>query len=480
MSRILFITEFSKAMLLSGGFVAFGPMWLSAILKKDGHQCEISNTSYEEAEGVFESFKPDIVAFTAYTGGHVQRAELNKKLKQKYKFYSMLGGSHPTLVPEMIEEWEDIDALCIGEGFEAMPEFINKLEKGEDITKVPNWWVRVDNKIYKNSPRPLMKNLDSLPFPDRSLYNKYEFYMMARTATVSTSFGCPFECTYCYNSPLHDMRLDGDPMHRRRSVDIVIKEIKQLRKDYPKIEYLIFRDDIFNLNENWLKEFAEKYSLEIGLKFFCPVRPELVTETVADYLKKAGCYYVGAGVESGNDHLRNVVLKRPMTKEQIVDGLNRLRERNIRFTTYNLIGTPGETLETAMETWELNVKCRPTFADSCILTPYPKTEIYKYAVENGYLDPDVKYPLSFRQDSLLKLKDKKRLENFHQLFGISVRFPFLMPIVKILIRLPFNSFYTFIRKFWKGYCFRYMVYPYRVSLLQSARVVYSWMFVHKG
>jgi len=304
---------------------------------------------------------------------------------------------------------------------------------------------------------------------------------MAKTATVLTSLGCPFACTYCFNFPLSKVILqEGDPQHRRRSVDNVVEEIKQIRKNYPKTEYIFFRDDIFNLDEDWLRDFSEKYSKEVGLPFFCLARAEILTEKTADYLKKAGCYYIGAGIESGNDKLRNEVLKRPMKKEQLINGFKLLRDRKIKFSTYNLIGTPGETMETAMETWKLNVQCRPTFADSCILTPYPKTEMYNYAVANGYLDPNIKYPLSFRQDSVLKLKDKNMLENFHQLFGVSVKFPFMMPAVKVLIRLPFNSLYSYIRKFWKGYCFRYQVYPYRVSMWQSVKVVYDWLFVHKA
>jgi radical SAM superfamily enzyme YgiQ (UPF0313 family) len=294
-------------MLLSGGFVSFASLWLSAVLKREGHQCDITNVNYKEAVEVIESFKSDILAYSAHTGFHVAMVELNRKLKKRYNFYSIFGGPHATYSPEIIEE-DGIDAVCRGEGFEALPEFVNKLEKGEDITKVQNFWVKVDKKIYQNSHRPLIKNLDDLPFLDRSLYNKYKEYRWTKTASIMTSIGCPYKCTYCFNHLNHKMRLKGDRIVRQRSVDNVIEEIKQVRKRYPNIEYITFRDDIFIQNTKWAKEFAEKYPREVGLPFHALMRPELITEEIGDYLKKAGVHYVGTAVESGNDYLRNVIL----------------------------------------------------------------------------------------------------------------------------------------------------------------------------
>ena len=479
MSRILFIAHIDRTMLLSGGFVTFGPMWLSAVLKKQGHKCDIAGVDYKEAAKAIRDFKPDIVAYTAFTGGHDLMTELNRKLKEKYNFYSMFGGPHATFSPEMIEE-DGVDAVCRGEGFEAMPEFVDKLEKGEDLTKVKNFWVKVDDKIYKNDTRPLIKNLDVLPFPDRGLYDKYKDYRLARTATVMTSQGCPYDCTYCFNHQLHKMRHKGDPVFRQRSVDHSIAELKQLKRDYPKIEYIIFRDEILTINKKWVKEFSEKYAREVGLPFYCLMRPEIITEEIIDDLKKAGVYYIGIGLESGNDFIRNKVLNRNMSKKQIINGLKIVREKNVKFSLYNIIGAPGETLDTAMETWELNVKCKPTFADSFTLTPYPKTDIYKYSVENGFFNPNTKIPTTYHEKIILDLKDRKKLENLHHLLGVAIEFPFLMPLVKnVLIRLPLSPLYNKIRKFWKGYVYRYRIYPYKVNVRESARIIFNEIFVSK-
>jgi anaerobic magnesium-protoporphyrin IX monomethyl ester cyclase len=479
MSRILFIAHIDRTMLLSGGFVTFGPMWLSAVLKQHGHQCDIAGVNYTEVEKAFQEFRPDIVAYTTFSGGHKTYLDWNRQLKQKFKFFSMFGGPHVTFSPEMVEE-DGVDAICRGEGFEAMHEFVNKLEKGEDITNVKNWWVKVDGKIYKNEQRPLIKDLDILPPPDRSLYNKYKDYMLARTATVMTSQGCPFNCTYCHNHQLHKMRLKGDPVFRQRSVDHVISELKGLKRDYPKVEYLIFRDEILTINKKWIKEFSEKYPKEIGIPFYCLMRPEIIQADVIDNLIKAGLYYIGIGIESGNDFIRTEVLNRKMTKEQIIKGLKILKDRNVKFSMYNIIGAPHETLETAMETWALTVKCKPTFCDAFLLTPYPKTEIYDYSVANGFFDPNIQYPETYHERIILNLKDRKQLENFMHLLGVAVEFPSLMPLIKnVLIKLPLRPIYNKIRKFWKGYVYRYRIYPYKVSAVESIRIIYNEIFVSK-
>ncbi len=117
------MTDIDKSMLLAG-MVPLGPSWLSAVLKREGHQCDIAGISYNEAERSFKEFKPDIVAYTAFTGSHVPMIGINKKLKEKFNFFSMFGGPHPTFSPEMVEE-DGVDAVCRGEGFDAMPDFVD-------------------------------------------------------------------------------------------------------------------------------------------------------------------------------------------------------------------------------------------------------------------------------------------------------------------------------------------------------------------
>ncbi len=464
-------------MLLSGGLVSFGPLWLSAILKEQGHQCEISGINAKEVYALCKRFAPDVIAYTAYTGNYDPMMEINKALKKKYKFFSAFGGAHPTFSPEIIEQEESIDGICIWEGFEAFPELVTKLEKGEDITKIKNWHIRDNGIIHKNPGRPLLKNLDTLPFLDRSLLDKYRAYLATKSASVMTSLGCPFQCTYCFNHQLHAIRQDGDPIMRRRSVDNVIEEIKLIRKSYPRVEYIIFRDDILVTDRKWGEEFAEKYPREIGLPFLCQSRPEYLTEEIVDILKRAGAFFIGIGLETTDDFLRKEILKRNVTREVIYKATKTVQDKGINYTIYNLMGLPHETFETAMQNWEFNKQFRPSFAESSLMIPYPKTDIYNYSVEHGFLDPNTKYPHDIHDRIILDIQDKRRIENFSLLFGLAVEFPFLMPLIKVMIRLPFRPLYFLMRKLWKGYCYRNRAYPYKISAKECLRVLYDELFV---
>jgi len=457
--RVLLVTEINKTLIFSG-FLSFGTMYLSAVLKKAGHQCDVTSVDYDEAEGVFREFSPDIVAYSAFTGLHLPMVEINRRLKKKFDFFSMFGGPHPTFSPELIEEEEEIDAICRGEGFEAVPGLVDKLQKGEDITRTPNWWIRKDGRIYKNPVGRQIGSLDDLPFPDRSIFDKYPSYRKTKSFSFMSAFGCPYNCTYCFNHQLHRMLAKGDSIIRRRSVDNVIEEIKQVRAKYP-LEYVLFRDEIFTLNKNWVKEFSEKYSKEIGLPFYCVLRANHVTGEIIDDLKRAGLYNVTFAVEAGNDFIRNKVLKRNMSKEAILRAARILHDRKVPFFTYNMIGSPGETFEMALETWDLNVKCRSTGTWAYLVYPYPKTELYDYAVSNGYLDEEKagEFLSTYHDKSILNLKDKREIENFHKLFSIAVEFPFLIHIIKFMVRLPLHNFYNVIRKLWRGYTSYVKVYP---------------------
>jgi radical SAM superfamily enzyme YgiQ (UPF0313 family) len=371
----------------------------------------------------------------------------------------MFGGPHPTFSPELIEE-EGIDAICRAEGFEAVANLVNKLERGEDITQTPNWWIKEDGRIYKNPIAHQVKSLDELPFPDRGIFDKYPSYMKNKSFSFMTGFGCPYNCTYCFNHQAHKMLMKGDKIIRRRSVDNVIEEIKEVREKYP-LQYVLFRDEIFTLNKNWVKEFSIKYTREIGLPFYCVLRANHVTEEIIDDLKKAGVYNVTFAIESGNDFTRNTVLKRNMSKEAILKASKILYDKKVPFFTYNMIGAPGETFDMALETWELNVRCRPSGTWAYLVYPYPRTELHNYAVSNGYLDKDKtkEYLMTYHDKSILNLKDKRKIENFHKLFSIAVEFPFLIHIIKFLVKLPLHNFYNLIRKIWRGYTSYTKVYP---------------------
>ena len=452
------------------GIEPMGLMYLSAALKTAGHQAEICKAFSREVKRSLSKFKPQIIGFSLMTGFHIRALELNKRIKKDYKCFSVVGGPHPTSFPEIINA-EGIDAVCIGEGELAMVELANCLENGDDVTDVANFWIKKNGEIFKNGVRPLIEDLDNIPFPDRELYNKYSFRKSYKSKAFLSSRGCPYNCTYCFNHIYKKIYANKGKILRLRSIDNIIEEIREVKDRYP-LKYVFFIDDVFIITEDRLREFSEKYRKAIGLPYACSARVESITREICKLLKASNCHLISMGIETGNDYLRREVRQRKMSKEKIINAFQMLREEGIKTHSQNLIGIPGETLADAFETIQLNIRCQPTIPHITIFTPYPKLALTEKAKELGIFPGDFDRISAevYTSKSILKLKDKYQIENLHKFFAIAVRFPFLLPLIKILINIPANFFYKYIRNIWQGYSYRKHFYPYRMSLYENLKL----------
>ena len=147
-----------------------GIMALSSFLKQNGHECFFVDLVLEKDYlKVIQNIKPDIIAYSITTGKHVYYQQVNLKLKEKFNFNAIFGGPHTTFFPEFIEE-KGVDVICRGEGEYPLLEFAEALQLQKDYRGIKNLWVKKDGKIYRNEVRPLIEDLDSLPFIDRERF----------------------------------------------------------------------------------------------------------------------------------------------------------------------------------------------------------------------------------------------------------------------------------------------------------------------
>ncbi len=446
MAKIAFIQEELRE--------RFGIMILSAVLKQGGHQCEVF--VQERSAGLVQeviAFQPDVIAFSTMTAGAAFTHNLAPQLKKQSSALIVMGGPHPTFYPEVINE-AYLDAICIGEGEYAFLALMDALDKKQDYTKTNNFWFKKDGKIIKNGLQPLA-DVNSLPMYDRALY--YEKFPELKQVPTRKFFlvrGCPFNCTYCFNHALKKIYQGGDmPFVRYLDPDKIIQEMKYTLKKYGGT-WVQFNGDTININRKWFMTFLEKYKKEIDMPFLCNVRIERVDEEMVKKMKEAGCDRVDFGVEHGDETIRRDILKRNMTNQQIIDGGKLFRKYGIRVQTANIIGVPGETVESAMKTVRLNRHFKPELARCFVLQPYPRTEIYDYAVANGYLDESdafsnlgTGFQIGFdgsAEGMTLKLKEAKQLTNLYYFFNALVRHKWLEPIIRLLLKLPPNRFFLFV------------------------------------
>ena len=169
------------------------------------------------------------------------------------------------MVPEEAIQLDGLLGICIGEGEFPILDLVTALENKSDYLNIANFWFRSGAEIVKNPVRPLINNLDDLPFPDRELFDYQQIVNdnYDDGAEFMVGRGCPFLCSFCINKSLQDLYRGKGPFVRYRTVDHVVAEIRQVVATYSNIAKITFQDDILALNKKWLAEFSEKYALEM-------------------------------------------------------------------------------------------------------------------------------------------------------------------------------------------------------------------------
>ena len=422
--------------------------FLSAALKKAGHKTDLLllyDVNKKDIAKKIAGFRPDLIAISSVTDQIELSKDIIKHIYEKYKLPIILGGVHPTVKPEECIRIPHLIGICIGEADEALPEFVDLLERKKDYTKTMNFWFKKDKKIIRNQVRPLIQNLDKLPFPDRNIFNKYlkydgEFEFIG-------SRGCPFQCTYCINSFMMNLYKGKGKYVRYRSVDNLLKEIEEVRKNN-KITSVMLDDDTFILNKEWLREFADKYPRYIRIPFVCNARADRLDEETAKLLKKAGCFEVKVGVESGNDSIRSKILKRPMTNRQIRDAFKVIKKYEMKATSFNMIGMPYETEKEIWDTIKLNRDIKPYRMGVSVFRPYPGTDSYRLCKEKGWVS-NRKVRSYFDEVTVLDQPSipKEKLRYYYRIFRISAWHPIIAPFFRLIARVKISkdkSFYDIV------------------------------------
>jgi len=472
--RFLLITDALNY--VGGGFEPLGMLYILSAVRLAGHEVDIVESDYRKAVEILKTWKPEVCAYSLYTGYHKPLIELNKQLKKQYKFISIFGGPHPTFFPEMIEE-EGVDAICRGEGEEAVAELLRSLENGYDHTKIRNFWFKQDREIIRNGMRPLQQDLDKITFPARDLFYRYPIVRANKVRVVVTARGCPYSCTYCYNYKIKELYQELPGAHlRHRSVDSVIEEIKEIKDHYP-IDFVYFGTDNFTTRSGWVQEFAEKYGEKLKIPFLCATRPE--TARLEDFkaLKKAGCVTVYMGIESGDESLRRELLNRRMKNVQIVKAADYIHQADLSLATFNMMLFPGETLKQAWSTVYLNQKCKTDYTWVAIFQPYPRTKLAEYAVEKDYFDGDFdNLPNSWYRVSKLTNPEKKKLERLQKLAPLTVEFPRITPLFKFLINVPLPKLFLILMKAHKAYAYKFKIMKIKLSFRETFKLILRYLF----
>lgn len=434
--------------------ISLGLGIISAILKQNNHKVELIDTTFKiskkEIIRKIKEFNPDIVGVTAATNDLYNAINICNLIKKIKKIPIVCGGYHATIAPEDIMRQECFNIAAIGEAEYSFLKLIESIEKGKINYKLKNLWFKKQGKIIKNPIGKLNQDLDKLPFADREIFDYQKYINFNRgLATFISSKGCPFMCTYCINKVLIEKYKNKGNYLRFRSIDNLFEEIKKVIKRY-SVKEIEFYDDTFTLNKPRLKEFCERYSKEIKLPFYINARVNAVTKEDFQILKKAGCIRVSIGIESGDSEIRNPILKRNQTEEQIINTFKWAKEALLKTYSFNMIGIPYETGGSIKKTIELNRKINPDYVGVSIFNAFKGTELYNLCLEKNWLNNN--YSESYFQSTNVKHPNftVKQLKKIRDRFGFEVyknknkKRAYIDLIDKKLTKIPF---YTRLRSF---------------------------------
>ena len=471
MARLLFLQNLQYEFL--------GPMYVSATARKRGHECRlVLGNGMKDFEPAIRAFNPDLVGFSIMTGSHRWALNIARQAKQRFGVRNIFGGAHPTFFPQFLNE-DGVDMIIKGEGEEATSELLDAIDRNKEIGFIKNLGFKRNGTSRLNDLRDLPRNLDVYPFPDRDLYRSLEGKLDRSIQNVLTSRGCPFHCSFCFEDAMREMYKGRGKYVRLREISKVIEECAELKATTnPRLIY--FADDLFGMDKKWLYEFVDAFKKEVGLKFVCLVRADIVASDpkYAQKLADGGCENVFFGIESGNEELRNKVLVKKTTDQEIYDAARLLHDAGIKFRTYNIMGLPGETLADAYSTVQINIDIKTDFPWCSIFSPIPGVALTDHAIAEGYLAPDFNSSdinQSFFLDNTLKLENKREIQNLQKFFQTAVQFPWTFPLIKLLIRLPPNLAF----RLWFGFMYfiNYVWSEKRSFLLTLRFALKNWRYV---
>ncbi|PWB76768.1 MAG: hypothetical protein C3F15_04520 [Holophagae bacterium] len=390
MTRALLITPY--------GFQNTGVRLLAAVLRREGFEAPVlffkgwrnndvrppTETEYRLLSDHVREQRPDVVGIgfgTPYLG---IVTEMTRRLRGVTDAHVIWGGVHPTICPE--DCIPHADSVCVGEGELPLLDLVRAVRDRLPVETIPNLWVRRGGEVWRNLPRPLIQDLDSLPYAtlaegDMAVVegnrirpgNPSEDNALYR---IFASRGCPFGCAFCYNSQYRQIYRGLGRYHRSRSVASVLAELEAARARLPRLRRVRFDDDSFVFPPAWVEELARDYPRRVGLPFDILLNPQAASEQSLRLLRGAGLVHAQVGIQSGSEAEVEAHYSRRASNQDTLDLACLLRQLGVEVTYDVILDNPLASTADKQAMVELLLELpRPFNLFLYSLTPFPKSEI---------------------------------------------------------------------------------------------------------
>lgn len=343
-----------------------------------------SHPVWKEVRETIAKINPDIVGisiWTTFAASAFHVAKICKELVPTCKV--VMGGPHATAkADEILKISSDVDYVVKGDGELTMHELARRISSDSNaVSSIPGLSFRDNNTIIHNPQQPSDSDLKLFPFPDRSLLMNEDRYTSEDMGLIMSSRGCPFACSYCAT---HTKRVNYRP------VEHVVEEIKQVINSYGTRQFS-FKDDSFTVNKRRIAEFCSKLLADkLKISWECNTRVDLISESLLAQMKKAGCNSIKVGVESGSEQVLKKMNK-GITHNQVRAAAKMLKKAGIHWTSYFMMGIPGESVDDVYKTLELMYEIEPDFASISVYEPFPETALFAEGIKQKLVKPEMTF-----------------------------------------------------------------------------------------
>ncbi|MDD1765692.1 MAG: B12-binding domain-containing radical SAM protein [Methanomassiliicoccales archaeon] len=367
----------------------FGILYIGAFLRKHSLDVRLFDWSGEslsdQERTALEEFDPDIVGFTVLISSSILRAMKVSKWAKDLGAIVVWGGPGPTSLPELTLRDAPVDFVVIGEGEGTMLDLCGSIDSGISPDEVKGIAFRRDGDLIVTPPRPRIRDLDALPMPLWDSIGDLGRFLVpfhGRMAMpMNTSRGCPASCSFCYTKKMWG--------HKWTSISAgrILEEIQHVQSIEPRMNGVIFDDDLFAGSVDRMREFCETViERNVDILWNCELRADQIEEGLLRIMKEAGCRQILVGIESGSQRLLDIVLKKTKV-EDMKRAFDIIRKTGLEGDALLMVGLPGETEDDFRQTEELLSRLKAYHYEFKVYMPYPGTQLLEVAKEHGFIQP---------------------------------------------------------------------------------------------
>lgn len=332
-----------------------------------------------------KTFHPNIIGLSCTSASYISMKTILRDLAEIKKELGILcisGGAQPSSCPEIPLQETEVDMVVKGEGELVLKNIVEALQQGKDPYAVRGIYYLDGERVVMNDPQEYIEDIDTIPYPPRELLpmHKYRSYSdLKRLGSILSSRGCPYSCIYCYHSKGENKKV------RYRSPENVYNEMKELKEKY-RVHSIHFIDDHFTLNESRVREISQLLVKKpIDVVWECQGRITSSSYELYELMQKAGCVHITFGIESGDEYILNYMNKKQSLK-QIEEGIRMAKKSGLKIRGNFIIGFPVETHDSIMRTILFAKKLQLDRTSFFLLTPYPHSILWDYAVKEGIIN----------------------------------------------------------------------------------------------